>query len=105
MHSERVTYLSTADQKAALEAFAAARGESVGSVLREAAARYMGEPQPTAEEEEALKLLVEELNRAVPAMRASLQRSIERIRKSNAEVDRKLAEMDARKLAREGKRQ
>ena len=97
MQTERVTYLSTAEHKAQLEAFAAARGESVGSVLREAAARYIGEPQPTAEEEEALKLLVEELNKAVPAMRASLQRSIDRVRKSNADIDRKLAEMDARK--------
>lgn len=99
MHTERVTYLTNAEQKAALEAFAKSRGESVGSVLREAASRYMAEPEPepTEDEEEALKLLVEELNTAVPAMKASLQRSIERIKRSNAEIDRKLAEMDARK--------
>lgn len=97
MHTERVTYLTNAEQKAALEAFAKERGESVGNVLREAASRYMAEPEPTVEEKEALKLLVEELDKAVPAMRASLQRSIDRIKRSNAEIDRKLAAMDFRK--------
>lgn len=94
MQTERVTYLTNAEQKAALEAFAKARGESVGSVLREAAARYMAEPDPapTSDEEEALKLLVAQLREAVPAMRASLERSIATIRKSNAEVDRKMRE-------------
>ncbi|MGN6500360.1 MAG: hypothetical protein ACTHKM_09465 [Tsuneonella sp.] len=90
MHTERVTYLATADQKAALEAFAKERGESVGSVLREAAARYMGEPQATAEEEQALKLLVQQLEEAVPAMHASLDRSIARLKRTNAEIDRKM---------------
>jgi ribosomal protein L20 len=99
MQTERVTYLTSADQKAALEAFARARGESVGNVVREATARYMAkpEPAPSADEEEALRLLVAELNAAVPAMRASLDRSIARIKRSNIEIDRKLAEMDARR--------
>ena len=39
MQTERVTYLTTAEQKAALEAFAKARGESVGNVVREATAK------------------------------------------------------------------
>lgn len=99
MQTERVTYLTSAEQKAALEAFAKARGESVGNVLREAATRYISapDPEPTREEEEALKLLVAQLNEAVPAMQASLERSIARIKRSNAEIDRKLAEMDARR--------
>lgn len=92
---QRVTYLTNAEQKAALEAFAKSRGKSVGSVLREAAARYMAEPEPepTPEEEEALKLLLEELNEAVPKMRESLDRSIKNIQESRAYVDRKLREM------------
>jgi hypothetical protein len=94
MQTERVTYLTSAEQKAALEAFAKARGESVGNVLREATLRYISapDPDPTAEEEEALRLLVDQLNEAVPAMRASLERSIVNVRKSNAELDRKMRE-------------
>jgi hypothetical protein len=99
LQTERVTYLTSAERKAQLEAFARARGESVGSVLRDAVTRYMAEPEPepTAEEEEALKLLRDELNAAVPAMRASLEKSIERIKRSNADISRKLAEMEARR--------
>jgi hypothetical protein len=94
--SERVTYLTNPEQKAALEAFAKERGESVGSVLREAAARYMAEPAPTPEEEEALKLLLAELNEAVPRMNAQLQSSIDRLRETRAYVDRTLREAGLR---------
>ena len=72
MHTERVTYLSTIDQKAALEAFAKSRGESVGNVVREATARYIG--QPTEAEEAELATLVEQVNEALPKMRATLDR-------------------------------
>jgi hypothetical protein len=70
MQTERVTYLTDAEQKAALEAFARARGESVGSVLREAAARYMA--QPTNDEEAELAALVEQVNEAIPRINQSL---------------------------------
>ncbi len=90
MQTERVTYLTSAEQKAALEAFAKSRGESVGNVVREATARYIAEPAIPADEEEALKLLAAELEEAVPKMRASLERSIERLKKTNAEIDRKM---------------
>ena len=70
MQTERVTYLTNAEQKAALEAFARARGESVGRVLREAAARYMA--QPTDDEEVELAALVEQVNEAIPNINASL---------------------------------
>jgi uncharacterized protein (DUF1778 family) len=92
MHTERVTYLATADQKAALEAFAKARGESVGNVVREATARYISEPNIAPEEEEALRLLAAELDEAVPRMRASLEQSIARLQETNAEIDRKMRE-------------
>jgi signal transduction protein with GAF and PtsI domain len=77
MHSERITYLATADQKAALEAFAKQRGESVGNVVREATARYIG--QPTEEEEAELASLVQQVNEAVPKMRASIDRITDRL--------------------------
>jgi hypothetical protein len=95
IQTERVTYLTSTEQKAALEAFAKKRGESVGNVLREAAVRYMAEPDlaPTPDEEEALKLLLEELNTAVPKMRASLDRSINNMRETREYVDSRLREM------------
>ena len=100
MQTERVTYLTNAEQKAALEAFAKARGESVGSVLREAAARYISEPdageQPSAEEMAELSAIVQEVAKAVPEMRASLRRSIDRIAESRKTVARAFAEMEAR---------
>jgi hypothetical protein len=93
--TERVTYLTSAERKSQLEAFAKARGESVGSVLRDAVSRYMAEPEPepTADEEEALKLLLEELNVAVPKMRASLEQSINNMRETREYVDSRLREM------------
>ncbi len=88
MHTERVTYLTNAEQKVALEAFARTRGESVGSVVREAVAEYMA--QPTQEELDELAAILNEVAKAVPVMRASLRRSIETIEKSQAEVDCKM---------------
>jgi hypothetical protein len=94
MQTERVTFLTTAEQKAALDAFAAERGESVGNVVREAAARYMAEP---SEDEEILAALVSELAQAVPAMKASLERSAQIMRETSEEVDRMLREAGLRK--------
>lgn len=85
MQTERVTYLTDAEQKAALEAFAKSRGESVGSVLREAAARYIA--QPSDEEEAELAALVEQVNEAVPRINASLKEMSARIHKLRAESD------------------
>jgi hypothetical protein len=86
MHSERVTYLTNAEQKAALEAFAKARGESVGNVVRAATARYMAQPpEDESEAEKALQLLVDELEAAIPQWNASfdsMEASIEKARKS-----------------------
>ncbi len=86
MHTERVTYLTNPEQKAALEAFAKARGESVGSVLREAASRYMAEPDDMTEAEEAaLDMLARELEDAVPRWNAkmdSMEQSIAHARKA-----------------------
>lgn len=85
MHSERITYLTNAENKAALEAFAKARGQSVGKVLREAAARYMD--QPTPQEEEELAALVEQVNEAIPKINASLDRMSATMRQLKADND------------------
>jgi hypothetical protein len=86
--TERVTYLTNAKQKAALEAFAKARGESVGSVLRDAVAEYMA--QPSKQEMDELAAILAEVTAAVPEMRASLRRSVATIEQSRAAIDRKM---------------
>ena len=93
--TERVTYLTSAKQKAALEAFAKARGESVGNVVREATVRYMAQPLAD-DEEEALALLARELNEAVPKIRASLERSITKLKETHKEVDKMLRDAGVR---------
>lgn len=97
MQTERVTYLTTAEQKAALEAFARTRGQSVGNVVREATSRYISEPGFSVEEEEALKFLAEELKEAVPKIRASLERSISKLETTRKDVDKMLRDAGVRK--------
>ena len=41
MQTERVTFLTSPDHKAALDAFAASNGKSVGQVLLAASTRYL----------------------------------------------------------------
>jgi hypothetical protein len=94
MQTERVTYLTSAEHKSQLEAFAKARGESVGNVLREATARYIG--QPSDEEEAELAALVVEVNKAIPKMEAALDEMSRKMRETHEEVDRMLREMGAR---------
>jgi predicted ribosome quality control (RQC) complex YloA/Tae2 family protein len=93
--TERVTYLTNAEQKAALEAFARARGESVGSVLRDAVAEYLG--QPSAEEEAELIALTQQVNEAIPRMNATLERISQTLQQSRAELDTFLREKGVRK--------
>ena len=95
MHSERVTYLTNAEQKAALEAFAKERGESVGSVLREASSRYMAEADMN--EDDRFKLLIDELEDALPQMHSALDRAIEGQQKLRADIDAMLRDAGLRK--------
>lgn len=95
MQTERVTYLTNAEQKAALEAFARERGESVGSILRDAVAEYMA--QPTAEEEAELIALTAQVNEAVPRMAAAMDRMIDRLDESHRRIDAFLREKGVRK--------
>ncbi len=95
MHTERVTFLTTRDHKAALDAFAASNGQSVGHVLREASSQYIG--QPTAEEEAELAVLVQQANEAIPKMGASLDSMIETMDRTHRKVDAFLREAGIRK--------
>ncbi|TVV77218.1 hypothetical protein [Sphingomonas solaris] len=85
MQTERVTFLTTPDHKAALDAFARGSGQSVGHVLREASSRYVADSEMG--EEESFKLLVRELNEALPAMHAALDDAIAGQQQLRAEVD------------------
>lgn len=89
MQTERVTFLTTPDHKAALDAFAVSNGQSVGHVLREAASRYLAGDHP--DDEAALTLLTREVEDAVPRMRSDLREAIAAIEKANAAVDAILA--------------
>jgi hypothetical protein len=95
MQTERVTFLTSPEHKAALDAFAASRGESVGNVVREATARYLA--QPTEDEEAELAAIVAEVAKAVPEMQASLRRSARLLEESRRDLDRKLRAAGIRK--------
>ena len=81
MQTERVTFLTTPDHKAALDAFARDSGMSVGHVVREATTRYVAEG---------------ELGEALPHMHAALDRAIEGQQKLRADIDLMLREAGLR---------
>jgi ABC-type transporter Mla subunit MlaD len=86
MQTERVTFLTTPDHKAALDAFAASNGKSVGHVVREASAIYIAQAAAD-EDEEQLAALVREVNEAVPRMREDIKSAIASINRANATID------------------
>jgi hypothetical protein len=88
MQTERVTFLTTPDHKAALDAFARESGMSVGHVVREATTRYVAEGE--LNEEERFRLLIHELEEALPAMHDALDHAIEGQRQLRADIDDKL---------------
>ena len=88
MQTERVTFLTSRDHKAALDAYAKETGMSVGRVVREATASYMAEPQTKSEAEEVLELILPELEVALPRMQANL----EAMRRDIAEARAAIAE-------------
>ena len=94
MQTERVTFLTTPDHKAALDAFARESGMSVGHVLREASSQYVAERD--MDEEERFKLLIDELQGALPAIHAALDRAIERQGTLRAEIDTMLRDVGLR---------
>lgn len=96
MQTERVTFLTSREHKAALDAFATKRGQSVGNVVREATASYIAHPPERRDEyEEALDLLLPELEKMIPkwnaqidGMMASLDQSSAAVRKALADVEK-----------------
>lgn len=95
MQTERVTFLTSREHKAALDAFAAQSGQSVGNVVREATARYI--EQPTDDEQAELAALVEQVNLSIPNMRESLEAMSKQVREVNTELDAFLREKGIRK--------
>ena len=94
MRTERVTFLTSVDHKAALDAFARESGMSVGHVVREATSRYVTEGE--MDEDERFKLLIDELNDALPEMHAALDRAIIGQQKLRADVDTMLRDAGLR---------
>jgi hypothetical protein len=90
MQTERVTFLTTPDHKAALDAFAANSGMSVGRVVREATTRYIATPA-SDDDDAALTLLAPEIEAAVDDMKASIQSMRDDIARTCAVVDAVLA--------------
>ena len=90
MQTERVTFLTSRDHKAALDAYAAQSGQSVGNVVREATSAYIAR-EPEDEYEAALELVIPELeltlakwNKQIDSMEASIS-------KARDAIDRALA--------------
>ncbi|MDQ2893780.1 MAG: hypothetical protein M3R64_11930 [Pseudomonadota bacterium] len=94
MQTERVTFLTTPDHKAALDAFARESGMSVGHVVREATTRYVVEGDMS--EDDRFKLLIDELDDALPHMHAALDRAIEGQQRLRADIDLMLREAGLR---------
>ena len=94
MQTERVTFLTTPDHKAALDAFAVSNGQSVGHAVREATSQYIG--QPTDAEEAELTMLVQQANEAIPKMHASLDNMIATLDESHRKVDAFLRDVGIR---------
>ena len=97
MQTERVTFLTTAEHKAMLDAFARQSGKSVGHMLREASSQYMAEAP--LNEDEKLAILVRELNEAVPAIAASFDRMTALLEEAHAELSRLRVERRREKAA------
>ncbi|MFN3818529.1 hypothetical protein [Blastomonas sp.] len=97
MQTERVTFLTSRDHKAALDAYASRTGQSVGNVVREATMRYISQPQGASEEEAELAALVQHVNEALPKMHASIDGMIDAMRATHEEVDRTLRAAGIRK--------
>lgn len=89
MQTARVTVLMTPEKKAAVETRTSHLGVSASEYIRLAVDNYADG------EEELLAHLVEELDAAVPAMAASLDRSIAILEESHRYVDGVLREMGA----------
>jgi hypothetical protein len=96
MQTERVTFLTSRDHKAALDAYATRTGQSVGNVVREATSQFISKPADEAEEEMMLKLLINEINDAAPRILASMDRLSAKMQVMHEENDAFLKKMGVR---------
>ncbi len=86
MQTERVTFLTSRDHKAALDAYAKVTGMSVGRVVREATSLYLAEG--SLDEEEKLGILVAKLNETLPIIEASFDRMSAMVTNAQEELAR-----------------
>ena len=91
MQTERVTFLTTPDRKAALASRAAAQGISIGEYVRR---KTDEEDELTPEQEAELAMLVAQVNEAIPKMEASLDDMILTIRRTREELRETLDRLD-----------
>jgi hypothetical protein len=99
MQTERVTFLTSRDYKKALDSFAAERGESVGSIVREATSRYIAQPRDETANETELAALTGELEKALPEMRDDFEAILSSLRSMNEKIEAYRAEKLRRKAA------
>lgn len=97
MQTERVTFLASRAYKKALDSFAAERGESVGSVVREATSRYIAQPRDEDADEAELSALTSELGKALPEMRDDFDAIVASLRSMNEKIEAYRAEKLRRK--------
>ena len=94
MQTERVTFLTSVEHKAALDAYAKDGGKSVGHVVREATNTYMAQPRERGDEEALLETLADELEAAIPKWSAyfdSIEANLDRAHRSVQEALAKAA--------------
>ena len=99
MQTERVTFLTSRDHKAALDAYARDSGMSVGHVVREATSTYMAQPSAKSEDEQVLELLLPTLEEAMPRMQANLEAMRQSIATARAAIAESLARVEASQQA------
>lgn len=92
MRTQRVTVLMRPEEKTGIEAEAAGLGISSGEYIRLAVDNFRRDQPP----EEELATLSRELIESLPAMDASLDRSIATLDRIHARVDGFLRQMGAR---------
>jgi signal transduction protein with GAF and PtsI domain len=97
MQTARVTILMTPDKKAAFDAVAASRGQSVGEFFRTAGDEAANKSASAKQEDEeaALELLAQVLEETVPRMREDLEAMQRSIRETRAALAAYRAERDA----------
>jgi hypothetical protein len=92
MQTERVTFLTSPDHKAALDAFAASKGKSVGHVLREASTRYLAaEDRAEGDDDKALALILPEIEAMLPHWHAKIDSMEQSIDRALEAIERALA--------------